>query len=198
MTAVCAADRRWNPDPATLVCICECSHRVAAFMYMYNSYCIVDMHCLCTNECLVFYSLLLEVLWLTFHMHVSACSKYACIRGSEVFYRKFVAPFWPSPYDGIKNKFYVKVFLAGRNLVGTDCMWLYCQFMCEGILCWLLYINYRYFVLIVYGYRLTVGAMYTLHQLTVALCSWLWSTSCPTTWISRELHWHNRGFRGVL
>ena len=42
--------------------------------------------------------------------------------------------------------------------------------MCEGILCWLLYINYRYFVLIVYGYRLTVGAMYTLLLLCVVDC----------------------------
>ena len=79
------------------------------------------------------------------------------------------------------HKFYVEdsKSVLGRNLVGTDRMWLQCQFMCEGILCWLLYINYRYFVLIVYGYRLTVGTMYTLHQLTVPLCSWLWSTSCP-------------------
>jgi len=28
--------------------------------------------------------------------------------------------------------------------------------------------------------------------------SWLWSTSCSTEWISGELHYHNRGFSGVL
>ena len=32
MRAACGADRRWNPDPATLVCTCECSHRAAAFI----------------------------------------------------------------------------------------------------------------------------------------------------------------------
>ena len=28
MRAVCTADGRWNPDPATLVCTGECSHNV--------------------------------------------------------------------------------------------------------------------------------------------------------------------------
>ena len=28
MTAVCGADQRWNPDPAGLVCTCECSSTV--------------------------------------------------------------------------------------------------------------------------------------------------------------------------
>ena len=28
MRAVCRADGRWSPDPATLVCMCECSHNV--------------------------------------------------------------------------------------------------------------------------------------------------------------------------
>ena len=28
MRAVCRADGRWSPDPATLVCTCECSHNV--------------------------------------------------------------------------------------------------------------------------------------------------------------------------
>ena len=30
------------------------------------------------------------------------------------------------------------------------------------------------------------------------MSSWLWSTHCPTTWISGEILQHNRGFRGVL
>ena len=35
MTAVCGADQRWSPDPATLVCTCECPHRAAAFLQYY-------------------------------------------------------------------------------------------------------------------------------------------------------------------
>ena len=32
MRAVCGADGRWAPYPATLACTCECSHTVAAFI----------------------------------------------------------------------------------------------------------------------------------------------------------------------
>ena len=42
MRAVCGTDGRWNPDPATLVCACECSHsltirntRAGLCIYMY-------------------------------------------------------------------------------------------------------------------------------------------------------------------
>ena len=32
VTAVCGADGRWNPNPATLVCTCECSYMSTAYM----------------------------------------------------------------------------------------------------------------------------------------------------------------------
>ena len=35
MRAVCGVDGRWNPDPATLVCTCECPHRAEALLQYY-------------------------------------------------------------------------------------------------------------------------------------------------------------------
>ena len=116
MMATCGADGRWNPDPATHTCTCECPPMVYTLAYAYLSVCVPS-------------------LWHAIPLLWCICSP------------------WSTTIHGL--------------------------FLSYGAL-WCL--------IMALAYKHQAVKEVPVHILKWSNFSWLWSTCCPTEWITGELH----------